>query len=324
MPRILVTGANGFIGRKLLPLLVASGMTVRATSRQAPTEPVRGIEAWPEVDLTDGDARLVDLCRDCHAVVHLAGLAHDSTATAESSDASNHGVTRCLARAAAAAGVERFLYLSTIKVCGEGQAAGQEHAYSESDPPAPGDDYARSKWAAEQALQAVCETSGMDYTIIRPPLVYGPGVKANFLALLRLVGTGLPLPLGSIRNRRSMIFVDNLCDLLVRALNAPAAAGRTYHAADITFSTPELIRCIAGAMDMGARLLPCPPVILKVLGSLSGRWSAVNRLLGSLVVDDSHVRRELAWKPPVPVSTAMRQTAEWYLSGRSAEQGGSQ
>ena len=310
MHRILVTGASGFVGRRLLLRLLESGMTVRATSRRIPSDPVEGIEEWFRADLADEGMHLRDLCRDCHAVIHLAGQAHNPAAGADACDIANRRVTQRLAQAASAAGVQRFVYLSTIKVYGEGQ----ERAYTESDPPAPMDDYARSKWAAEQVLQEACAISAMDCTIIRPPLIYGPGVKANFLALLRLVNTGLPLPLASIRNKRSLIYVDNLCDLLVRVIDVPASAGRIYPVADTTYSTPELIRSMARALRTGTMVFPCPVILLRTLGSVLGRRTAVDRLTAPLVVDDSAVRRDLDWKPPVPAATAMQQTADWFLS----------
>jgi nucleoside-diphosphate-sugar epimerase len=317
MNRILVTGASGFVGRRLLYQLLQSRMTVRATSRHIPSSPIEGVAEWLKLDLMDEDSYLRDLCRDCYAVIHLAGQAHDFGANATSCDITNRRVTRRLAQAAAAAGVQRFVYLSTVKVYGEGQ----DRAYTESDPAAPEDAYARSKLAAEQVLQEACQTSAMDFTIIRSPLIYGPGVKANFLALLRLVNTGLPLPLGSIRNRRSFIYVDNLCDLLFSVINAPAAVDRIYSVADLTLSTPDLIRSMARALGTRTMVFPCPPGLLRMLGSMCGRRATVARLTESLMIDDSAVRRDLDWKPPIPAATAMQRTADWFLGGGSMGRG---
>ena len=314
MQRILVTGANGFVGRRLLYILLQRGMTVRATSRLIPSHPVEGIAEWYKADLADENIHLLDLCRDCQAVIHLAGQAHDPTASAAVFDAVNRRLTQRLAQTAAAAGVQHFIFLSTIKVHGEGQEPGREHAYTEVDTPAPEDDYARSKLAAELALQEACQASNMNFTIIRPPLIFGPGVKGNFLALLRVINMGLPLPLGSIRNRRSLVFVDNLCDLLVRLIISPAAANRVCPVSDMTVSTPELIRAMANALGTMTVVFPCPPGLLRILGTVSGRRAAVDRLTQSLVIDDSAMRRSLGWRPPVSAAVAMQQTADWFLS----------
>jgi len=317
MNRILVTGASGFVGQRLLSRLLEAGHAVRATARRMPENTITGIGEWIQADLTDRQPRLRDLVKDCRAVIHLAGLAHAPGADPAACDRANRQVTLNLAQAAAAAGVERFVFLSTIKVHGEGWEGDAERAYACSDTPAPEDAYAQSKWAAEQGLQEVCRGSAaMDFTVVRVPLIYGPGVSANFLALLKLVNTGLPLPLAGIANRRSLIYVDNLCDLLARVVDAPVAAGRTYLAADTTLSTPELIDCIARALGREPVLFALRRSWLKMAAVCLGRRAVLDRLTQSLVVDDSGMRLDLDWTPPVALETAMQMTADWYLRMR--------
>ena len=313
MNRILVTGASGFVGRRLLSRLVEAGYTVRATARGTPENSVIGIREWIQADLTDQQLQMADLVKGCRAVIHLAGQAHNIRAGAGYCDRANRQVTLELARAAAAASVERFVYLSTVKVHGEGWEDDEDRVYSDLDIPAPVDAYAQSKWAAEQALHEVCREYTMDFTVIRTPLIYGPGATANFLALLKLVNSGLPLPLAGIANRRSMIYVDNICDLLASVLESPAAAGRTYLAADTALSTPDLIGYIARALGREPVLFALPLPWLKFSAACIGRRAALDRLVQSLVVDDSEIRHELNWSPPVPLETAMQMTADWFL-----------
>ena len=199
--------------------------------------------------------------------------------------------------------MQRLIFLSTIKVNGEGGGK-----YTIEDMPAPIDDYAKSKYEAELAIKDICHDSSLEYVIIRPPLVYGPGVRANFLRLIRLVKSGLPLPLQSINNLRSLIYCRNLADLLVICLQHSAAVGNTYLVKDIDISTPDLIRAIAEAIGCPARLFPVPVSILKLAGVLSDMRSAVDRLTDTLLIDDAPIRKDLEWEPPYSFKLGLQET----------------
>jgi nucleoside-diphosphate-sugar epimerase len=216
--------------------------------------------------------------------------------------------TRSLAQAAQAGSVRRFVFLSSIKVNGETTTV---RPYTENDVPQPEDPYGVSKLEAELALQATA--ASMETVVLRPPLLYGPGVRGNFLRLMRAIGRGAPLPFKSVSNQRSLLYVGNLVDAIVRCLDHPAAAGQTYLLADDGgISTPDLIREIATAMHKPARLISMPPQLLKIAGAVTGKSAAVSRLLGSLRIDSSKIRRDLHWQPRYPRITGLRATAEWY------------
>jgi UDP-glucose 4-epimerase len=224
--------------------------------------------------------------------------------------ATNTDATLNLARQAVAAGVKRFVFISSIKVNGEGR----ELPYSEFDLPSPQDAYAISKWEAEQGLRAIESSTGMQVVILRPPLVYGPGVGANFLRLMRSVERGLPLPFGRVDNRRSLLYLGNFTDAIRVCLDHPAAAGQTFLLSDgEDVSSADLIRRLALAMHRPARLLPLPPSWLRAAGALLGRGAEVDRLLGSLSVDSSKIRRELGWRPPFSMDEGLSQTADYYF-----------
>ena len=242
------------------------------------------------------------------AVVHLASRAHAPVAAAEEARwiAAEAQTAAALARAARSAGVERLVFLSSIKVQGEATAAAPFRA---ADPPAPVDAYGRAKLAIEAAMRE----TGAPLIVLRPPLVDGTEVKANFRALLRLVDRGLPLPLATIDNRRSLIFLDNLVDLILAALTHPAAVGGVFLARDEEEpSTPALIRQIAAGLGRPARLFPCPPAALRVAARLLGQSAAIERLTGSLSLDDSATRQKLDWWPRVPLAAGIAATCRWY------------
>lgn len=334
MQRVLVTGASGFVGRALIERLLRDGVFVpRAVSRSDRSWPF-GAEAVRIDDLaldTDwreafapgagGDAP--------SAVVHLAARVHtmDDNSTdplTEFRKVNTLGTER-LARMAAAAGVKRFVYVSTIKVNGESTEHDPQRrslAFSEKDVPYPRDPYGESKWEAEQTLLRVSDETGMEIVVVRPPLVYGPEVRANFLRLLHWVDKGIPLPLASVDNRRSLVALDNLVDFLMLCIEHPAAAGETFLVADgEDLSTPELIRRIAAHMGRPARLIPLPLGLIRLAGRLSGKEAMVDRLCGSLRVDNSNALQVLGWKPPVSVDEGLSKTVAWYLKdkeGRNA------
>lgn len=217
--------------------------------------------------------------------------------------------TERLARMAAINGVKRFVYVSSIKVNGEGC----EKPFTEHDIPAPDDPYGVSKWEAEQTLHKVADDTGLEVVILRPPLVYGLEVKANFLSLLKLFDRAIPMPLSSINNLRSLICVENLVDAIITCITHPKAVGQTYLVSDgKDVSTPELIRRAAAALGRPARLFPFPPSLMRFVGKLFGKSDAVERLIGSLTIDSSKIRRELGWKPPYTMEQGLKETAEWF------------
>jgi len=314
MATILITGANGFVGRVLCANLLEHDHVVRGAVRRS------DVKLNPEISLvnvgeinrdTDWSTALagVDL------VIHLAARVHVMKETStdplnEFRSANVHG-TEHLARSAAAHGVKRLVFVSSIKVNGEETIAG--HRYTEIDEPLPQDPYGISKWEAEQALQLVAKETGMEVVIVRPPLVYGAGVKGNFERMLRVLDSGMPLPLASVKNARSLIYVENLADALRTCANHPAAAGETYLLDDgDDISTPNLLRKLALALGMRARLFPFPLALLKLAGKLLGKAGEIERLLGSLQIDSGKIRSELNWRPPYSLQQGLQATADWY------------
>jgi nucleoside-diphosphate-sugar epimerase len=311
--RVLVTGAAGFVGTALCARLLESGYTVRAavrSERAATSEAVERVVVGEIGATTEWRAALSGV----DAVIHAAArthVLHDTSKHADLYTEVNVRGTARFARAAADASVARFIYLSSIKVNGEESA----RPYTSADDPAPRNQYGESKHLGEVALHDVSSATGLQVAIVRPPLVYGPEVRANFLRLLRWVDAQWPLPLGAVDNRRSLVNIWNLTDLIVRVLVHPSAAGRTWLVSDgHDLSTPELIRCIARAMARRARLLPVPTSLLYLAGAMSGRRDEVSRLCGSLTVDIAATRSQLDWNPPVTVEDAIARTVRWYLA----------
>jgi nucleoside-diphosphate-sugar epimerase len=254
------------------------------------------------------------------AVIHTAARVHvlrDTPDGARAHVETNEEGTRRLAEFAARSNVRRFIYLSSIKVNGERTT---DRPFTARDAPSPRDPYGESKWRAEQSLHEISERTGMQVAIVRPPLVYGPNVRANFLRLMQWVDRSRPLPLGRVKNRRSLVSVWNLCDLLVALISHPDAAGRAWLVSDgEDLSTPALVRRIAAAMGRVARLVPVPLAALELLGTLTGRRSEIERLCGSLECDISETRSVLAWKPPVSVDEGIARTVSWYVASRGAQ-----
>ena len=316
--RVLVTGASGFIGRAVCKQAAREGWAARPALRKYRDLPAGGVESIVVGEVTGATdwSRALD---DIEVVVHLAARAHILQETAVEPLADFRRVntegTLNLARQAAAAGVRRFVFLSSLGVNGN-RTLGEP--FTESSTPKPHDWYTISKFEAEQGLMAITHETGMEVVIIRPPLVYGPGVKANFARLLRLVDSGAPLPFASVRNARGLIFLGNLVDFITLCLKHPAAAGQTFLVSDgHDLSTPELIRKLAQALGKPARLLPCPPALLRLLGAVSGRSREIDRLCGSLTVDNTAARAALAWRPPFTVEQGLRQTVDWYRQGQA-------
>jgi len=251
-------------------------------------------------------------------VIHLAGRVHRMVDPAADPEREYHRVnvlgTERLARSAAAAGVRRFLFLSTAKVHGEGR----EDSYREDNPPQPSDPYSRSKWEAEEILRGISKETGMETVILRPPLIYGPGVKANFLRLLQLTEKRPPLPLGGVSNRRSLLYLGNLIDAIMVCLLHPNAAGETFLIRDCEdLSTPELIDRLSLAMGKTSRLFPFPVSLLRGLGRVACKSRELDRLTGSFCLDDRKIRSVLNWNPPFSPEQGLRETVKWYLQGRN-------
>jgi UDP-glucose 4-epimerase len=302
--KILITGATGFVGRALCNHLTAHKHVVipavRTRSGMKDEIVVGDIESSP-----DWSSWLTG----CDVVIHLAARVHIMDDEAEDPmalyRAVNTEATLKIARQAAEAGVKRFVFISTLKVNGEGR----DTPYRETDTPAPKDAYAISKHEAEKGLQLVSLETGLEVVILRPPLVYGPGVKANFLRLILAVQRGWPLPLGAIGNRRSLLFLGNFVDAIRLCVEHPDAAGQVFLLDDgKAVSTPELIRALARAMGRPAHVLALPVGVLKLAGTLVGKKAAIARLTGSLYVDSSAIRSRLGWKPPFSIEAGLTAT----------------
>lgn len=320
MYKIFVTGANGFIGSALCRELCKRGIFFVSAVRNktAPSQ--------LQIDDLAGDPDYSDTLAGCDTVVHLAARVHvmkDNTADpmAEFLKTNLHG-TVSLAQHAARANVKRFIYVSSIKVNGECTPSTvypatccKPHAFAESDPPNPQDPYGISKWQAEQALRRIAQETGLEVVIVRPPLVYGPGVKGNFISLLSAINKGIPLPLAGVSNMRSLVFVENLVDALIACASHPAAAGKTYLVSDgEAISTAMLAEKIAYALGRKNRSFYFPPHLLRAASALLKRSEQANRLLGSLCVNDEKIRNELSWSPPYSMEQGLSVTADWYLN----------
>jgi nucleoside-diphosphate-sugar epimerase len=320
---ILITGATGFVGRELLSSLGdrrPSRIVVRDITALAPMQGVEVVEASLSTEQDWSSAML-----GVSAVIHCAARVHvmndDAVDPLTEFRRVNVEGTMCLARQAAAAGVKRFVFLSSIKVNGEHSLPGQP--FSADQVPAPGDPYGVSKREAEDELRALAKATGMEVVIIRPPLVYGPGVKANFLAMMKWLWRGVPLPLGGVtENRRSLVALDNLVDLIVTCIDHPAAANQTFLVSDgEDLSTAELLQRMGNALGRPARLIPVPPRLLTLGAKLIGRPEIAQRLCGSLQVDISKTKELLGWSPPVSVDEALRKTADSWLKMETARLG---
>lgn len=312
--KILVTGASGFVGRALVARLKleAAYLPVAASRTAMP----KGWEVEERRHDLEGSGGLPTL-DDIDVIVHTAARVHVMRESALDSLAEFRRVnvdgTVNLAKTAALAGVRRFIFISSIKVNGEQTADGCR--FKADDVPAPQDPYAISKYEAEVQLREIEAQTGMSVVIIRPPLVYGPGVGANFKSMMRALLKGWPLPLGAIDNRRSLVGIDNLVDLIVATVKHPAAAGRTFLVSDgVDLSTTQLLRSLAGALAVPARLVPLPRPALELAAGLLGKGAITQRLCGSLVVDMNDTCNALNWTPPVSQDAGLKATADDYLA----------
>lgn len=335
--RVLVTGANGFVGKAVVERLAceASSILMFSPPRSSPLIEetcncsVRAVVRrecgfFPDsveqvvVGSLAADAAWREALEGMDAVVHAAARVHVMSDTAADPLAEfrrvNVAGTLNLARQAASMGVKRFVFLSSIKVNGESTQIGKP--FCADDMPAPQDPYGISKLEAELGLMEIATKTGMEVVIIRPPLVYGPGVRANFLSMMQWVHRGIPLPLGAIHNKRSLVALDNLVDLIVTCIDHPAAANQTFLAADgEDLSTTELLRRMGLALGRPAWLMPVPTSLLEAGAALLGRRDMAQRLCGSLQVDISKARALLGWTPPVSVDEGLRRTAQGFVNG---------
>jgi nucleoside-diphosphate-sugar epimerase len=315
--RVLVTGATGFIGTALIGRMAGAGRhIVRATVRRNSGELPQAVERIATEDLSP-DANWQQSLRDVDTVIHLAARVHVIHDSAVDPVAEFHRVnvegTLSFAQQAAAANVRRFIFLSSIKVNGEATLPGKP--YKADDVPAPVGPYSVSKLEAEGVLRRLSLETGMETVIIRPPLVYGPGVKANFLSMMHWLTRGIPLPLGAIDNRRSLVALDNLVDLIVTCIDHPAAANQIFLAGDgEDLSTAELLRRLGKFLGKPARLVPVPPAVIITVARILGKREIAQRLLGSLQVDIRKNKDVLGWEPPFTVDHGLEAVARWYVN----------
>jgi len=316
--RFLITGASGFVGRPLCEELFHRDYQVRAAMRSRGQLSAAGETVT--VVAIDGETDWSAALSGVDAVMHLAARVHvmkDKAADplTEFLKVNLYGTSN-LAQQAAGAGVKRFVYVSSVKVNGEQTTVNRP--FLESDEPDPQDPYGMSKWRAEQDLQRIAHETGLEVVIVRPPLVYGPGVKGNFISLLAAIDRGIPLPLAGANNVRSLVYVGNLVDALIACATHPAAAGQTYLVSDgEDVSTALLVDMIARSLGRNSRAFNFPPGILRTVATVLGRAEQMNRLFGSLRVNDKKLRRELDWSPPYTLEQGLRATSEWYRARRN-------
>ncbi|MBV5341031.1 MAG: SDR family oxidoreductase [Deltaproteobacteria bacterium] len=313
--RLLITGINGFVGKALAYESTRRGIQVKGVVRsplKLPPELETSI-----IDVIDGETDWMYALKESEVVVHLAARVHVKNESA--ADPSNEyrtvnvDGTLNLARQAVEANVRRFVFISSIKVNGESTPF--DKAFTANDIPDPRNPYSVSKNDAEQGLRKLAVETGMEVVIIRPPLVYGPEVKANFLTMMRWLYNGIPLPFGAIHNQRSLVALDNLVDLIITCLDRPAAANQVFLAGDgEDLSTTELLRRLGLALGKPARMLPVPVALFKAGTALIGRRDIAQRLCGSLRVDISKARNLLGWNPPISVDEGLRRTAQSFLA----------
>lgn len=317
--RVLVTGANGFVGSAMLVRIVTTaGLQAVGACRQPIGQPLPGASYTVVGDLA-ADTDWSKALSKVEVVIHTAARVHVMTETVDDPltafRRANVDGTLSLARQAVQAGVRRFIFISSIKVNGEETPLGRP--YTAEDTPAPVDPYGVSKLEAETALLKLASETGLEVVIIRPPLIYGPGVKANFARMMRWLARGVPLPLGSINNRRSLVSLYNLVDLTACCISHPAAANQVFLVSDgEDLSTTELLKRLGLALSRPARLLPIPISLLKIVAALLGRGAMAQRLCGSLQVDIGKTREILAWQPPLAVDEGLRRVSRHFLENK--------
>jgi len=309
----VVTGANGFIGSAICAALLARGDATTAIVRRQAALAAVPAGATPLLlpDYTDATALLAHLPR-AQCLIHAAGSASVRGPQLSNDPHADVEAPRALARAAAALGYQRFVFISSITVLGTEDGG---TPFSEATPAAPGWPYASIKLQAEEALLGIGRATGMEVVILRPPMVYGPGNRGNFPRLMRWVRSGLPIPLGRVDNARSYVYVGNLADAALRCAQHPGAANRSFLVADAhDWSTPAMVRLIAHAMGRPARLWPVPIIALRLLAGLAGKTREVGSLTDSLRIDSSSLRDAVGWSPPYETEESVALTVRWFLA----------
>ncbi len=311
MIKVLVTGASGFVGKSIIAELNQRNIFTIAVGRITVLSDAKVFIAVPDFSAKDIWQKTLS---NCDVIIHLAARVHVMNNQIKNPLKAfltvNLDHTVNLAEAAAKAGVKRFVFVSSIKVNGEYT---EKQPFTENDLPNPRDPYAVSKHKAEKALRQIEKETGMHVVILRPPLIYGAGVKANFAALLRLIDKKLPLPLANINNKRSLIYVNNFVDAIITCAIHPAAVGQTYLVSDgEDVSIPQLIKKIALAFGKPSYLFPLPIFMMRFLAKFIGKAASVDRMTESLVIDNSKIRQELNWKPPFTMAEGLNATVDWY------------
>jgi len=318
LPKVVITGANGFIGRRLCVVLKEKGYFVRGVVRNN-VRNIPGVEEYFKVE---------DICESTswkhvfagvdtviHLAAHVCNINYQANELAETVHKTNVLGTERLARMAAEGGVKRFIFTSSVKVNGEGSL----RAYTENDIPAPQSIYGNSKWSAEKSLASVGTEASLEIVILRLPLVYGPRDKGTFNDLIKIIGIGLPLPFKNINNRRSFLYIDNLVDAIATCIVHPLAADETFMVSDDKdIATPDLIKIIAETISKKPFLFYLHPYILKMLCKIFGNAENFNRLTGSLFVDSSKIRNLLGWKPPFTLEEGIKETLKYYGSDKNS------
>ncbi len=310
MSKVLITGASGFIGQSLCKILIEAGYEVTACIRKNSQVISNKNISIVRIDSLNQNNGWDSILKNVSIVIHLAARVHimnkeDETSALELFRESNLNGTKNLALQAVNNQVKRFIYLSTIKVNGEQS----DRPFHSDDLSSPRDPYAISKWEAEQVLKQIAQENKMEVVVIRPPLVYGPGVKGNFLRLIKLVDYCLPIPLESVKNKRSMVNIDNLCDLIKVCIEHPKAKGEVFLVSDSrNLSTPELIRIIAKCQQRPLFLFPLPLWILHFVAKLVGKNQEINRLCGSLQVNIHKNKQILNWTPRYSIEEGVQKT----------------
>lgn len=321
MIKILITGADGFVGSALCHRLsTGKKYSIRAAIRS--TQKIMNLPDNIEFFVIGNigpDTQWKAALDNIDVVIHLAGLAHatDNIEPGEYYKVNARGTCH-LAKVAAESGVRRLIYLSSIKVNGEytkKNLQGETLPFSESDPPQPQDDYAISKWQAEQALNEISAESEMETVILRPPLIYGYQVKANFLSLLKLIDSSIPLPFAKLKNKRSFIYLGNLIDIILKCIADPKVANQTFLVSDgEDISVEELIKKIANALGRRPLLLPLPDIFLKFLGKIAGKYPEIEKLIQPLSIDNKKIVETVGWKPPFTLDQGLKLTVDSYKS----------
>jgi len=313
MKKICITGANGFIGKSLCKALNSSGNFIRGFVRNSDLNKNFSEIEYIAVGDISSKINWKEHLKGYECIVHCAGKTLEmNNRNFDFYHAANVEATKNLAVQAAEAGVKRFVFLSTIKVNGENtDKIDGKKVFLNNDLPNPQDAYAISKFEAEKVLWEISSKTGMEVVVVRLPLVYGYSVKGNLAKLMKIVQSGILLPFSVVQNHRSMIGMDNLLDLLIKCIDLPKASGKTFLASDgEDLSTPGLIKLIASSMGRKASLFPVPLFLLKFLGSIFGRREEINRLVGSLRIDNSYTKETLNWTPPLSVEEGIRRMVQ--------------